>query len=76
MFRPLLDHLQALWENRSKSYPHFNALLDPKCLQVVLYECEIYKTATQIPIYTNLCISHSYNTICKHLGSHNALGYR
>jgi len=34
------------------------------------------ETVTQIPIYTNLCISHSYNTICKHLGSHNALKYR
>jgi len=34
MFRPLLGHLQALWENRSKSYLHFNALWDPKCLQI------------------------------------------
>jgi len=30
MFRPLLGHLQALWENRSKSYLYFNALRDPK----------------------------------------------
>jgi hypothetical protein len=44
MFRPLLGHLQALWENRSKSYLYFNALWDPKCLQIVLYECEIYKS--------------------------------
>ena len=36
MFR-LLGHLQALWENRSKSYLYFNAFLDPKCLQIVLY---------------------------------------
>ena len=93
-------------------YLYFNALWDPKCLQNVLYECEIHKlvyigicvavipphrfqyiqayvfhirisqsvsiwdTATQIPKYTSLCISHSYNTICKHLGSHNALKYR
>ena len=35
MFRPLLGHLQALWENRSKSYLYFNALWDPKCLQIV-----------------------------------------
>ena len=40
MFRPLLGHLQALWENRSKSYLYFNALWDPKCLQIVLHECE------------------------------------
>ena len=43
MFRPLLGHLQALWENRSKSYLYFNALWDPRCLQIVLYECEIHK---------------------------------
>ena len=43
MFRPLWGHLQALWENRSKSYLYFNALWDPKCLQIVLQECEIYK---------------------------------
>jgi len=43
MFRPLLGHLQALWENRSNSYLHFNALWDPKCLQVVLYEREVRK---------------------------------
>jgi len=54
MIRPLLGHLQALRENRSKSYLYFNALWDPKCLQ----------------------ISPSYNTIYKHLGSHNALKYR
>jgi len=50
MFRPLLGYLQALWENRSKSGLHFNALWDPKCLQIVLYECEIHKC-----IYWNLC---------------------
>jgi len=114
MFRPLLGHLQALWEKRSKSYLYFNTLWDPKCLQIVLYECEIHKFVyiyqyiqtyvkyvrlyilvyiqthvfhihiTQceirkfvyIVIYTNICISHSYNTICKHFGSHNALKYR
>jgi len=43
MFRPLLGHLQALWQNRSKSYVYFNALWDSKCLQIVLYECEIHK---------------------------------
>ena len=32
MFRPLLGHLQALWENRSKRYLYFNALWDPKCV--------------------------------------------
>ena len=41
MFRPLLGHLQALWKNRSKSYLYFNALWDPKCLQIVLYECKM-----------------------------------
>jgi len=30
MFRHLLGHLQALWENRSKSYLYFNALWDHK----------------------------------------------
>jgi len=38
MFRPLLGHLQALWENRSKSYLYFNALWDPKCSRIVLYD--------------------------------------
>jgi len=43
MFRPLLGHLQALWENRSKSYLYFNALWDPKCLQIVLCDWKIRK---------------------------------
>jgi len=43
MFLPLLGHRQALWENRSKSYLYFSALWDPKCLQIVLNECEICK---------------------------------
>ena len=43
MFRPLLSHLQVLWGNRSKVYLYFNALRDPKCLQILLYECEICK---------------------------------
>jgi len=43
MFRPLLGHLQTLWVNRSKSYLYFNALWVPKCLQIVLYECDIHK---------------------------------
>jgi len=51
MFRPLLGHLQALWENRSKSYLYFNALWDPKCLQTVLYECEINKF-----VYIGMCV--------------------
>ena len=83
MFRPLLSLLQALWENRSKSCLYFNALWDPKCLQIVLYGCGIYKSvyikncgATQIPIYTKLCILQSFNLICKHFGFHNALKYR
>jgi len=29
MFRPLLGHLQALWENRSKNCLCFNTLWDP-----------------------------------------------
>jgi len=51
MFRPLLDHLQALWENRSKSYLYFNVLWDPKCLQIVLYEYEIHKF-----VYIGICV--------------------
>jgi len=51
MFRPLFGHLQALWENRSESYPYFNALWDPKCLQIMLYECEIHKFVYIIYIY-------------------------
>ena len=109
MFRTLLGHFKALWGNISKSYLYFNALSDPKCLQIVLYEREIHNNiyinyitintnlytalcvfqyiqtyifhihvtqSVYIPMYTNLCISHSYNTICKHWGSHNALTYR
>ena len=34
MFRPLLGHLQDLWENRSKSYLYFNVLWDPKCIEI------------------------------------------
>jgi len=34
MFRPLLGHLQALQENRSKRCLCFNALWNPKCLQI------------------------------------------
>ena len=51
MFQPLLGHLQALWENRSKSYLYFNALWDPKCLQIVLYDCKIYKF-----VYVVICV--------------------
>jgi len=54
MFRPLLCHLQALWENISKSYLYFNALWDRKCLQVVLYECEINTF-----VYIGICVSVS-----------------
>ena len=43
MFRPLLGHLQGLWENRSKRCLRFNALWDPKCLQILLQECKIHK---------------------------------
>jgi len=54
MFRPLLGHLQALWENRSKSNLYFNALWDPKCLQIVLYECEVHKF-----VYIGICVAVS-----------------
>ena len=54
MFRPLLGHLQALLENRFKSYLYFNALWDPKCLQIVLYECEIRKF-----VYIKICMAVS-----------------
>ena len=42
IFRPLLGHLQALWQNRAKSYLYFNVLWYPKCLQIVLYDCKIH----------------------------------
>ena len=54
IFRPFLVHLQALWENRSKSYLYFNALWDPKCLQIVLHECEINKF-----VYIAICVAVS-----------------
>jgi hypothetical protein len=54
MFRPLLGHLQVLWENSSKSYLCFNALWDPKCLQIMLYECEIHKF-----VYIGICVAVS-----------------
>ena len=54
MFRTLLGHLQVLWENRSKSYLYFSALWDPKCLQTVLYECEIHKF-----VYIGMCMAVS-----------------
>jgi len=38
MFRPLLGHLQALWENRSKSYLYFNALWDPRFYIFIVYK--------------------------------------
>jgi len=47
MFRPLLVHLQDLWENRSKNYLYSSALWYPKCLQIVLYESKIRKFVTQ-----------------------------
>jgi len=46
MFRPLLGHLQALWENRSQSDIYFNALWDPKCLQVLLYDVKYVRFYT------------------------------
>jgi hypothetical protein len=52
MFRPLLGHLQAAWGNISKSYLYFSALWDPKCLQVVLYECEIHRF-----VYIGICVA-------------------
>ena len=52
MFRLLLGHLQALWENRSNSYLYFDALWDPKCLHIVLYECKIHKF-----VYIGICVA-------------------
>jgi len=52
MFRPLLGHLQALWENRSKNYLYFNALWDPQCLQIVLQEYKIHKF-----VYIKTCVT-------------------
>ena len=54
MCQPLLGHLQALRENRSKSYLYFKGLWDPKCLQIVLYECEIHKF-----VYVGNCVAIS-----------------
>jgi len=56
MFRPLLGHLQALWENRSKRYLYFNTLWDPICLQIVLYECEICTDVFHIHITQSVSI--------------------
>jgi len=36
MFRCLLGHLQVLWENRSKNCLCFDALCEPKSLQIVV----------------------------------------
>jgi len=52
MFRPLLGHLQALWEYRSRSYLYSNALWDPKCLQTVLHEGEIHTF-----VYIAICLA-------------------
>jgi len=52
MFRPLLGHLQATWENRSKNYLYLNVLCDPRCLQIVLHECEIH-----IFVYIEICVA-------------------
>jgi len=52
MFRPLLDDLQTIWESRSKSYLYFNALWDPKCLQIVLQEFKIHKF-----VYIKICVT-------------------
>ena len=52
IFRPALGNLQALWENRSKSYLYFNALWDPKCLQIVLYYCKMHKF-----VYVVMCVT-------------------
>jgi len=54
MFRPLLGHLQAFWEIRSKSYLYLNALWDPKCLQIVLYDCKIHTF-----LYVVMCVTVS-----------------
>jgi len=43
MFRPLLRRLQALSENTPRSSLYFNALWDPKCLQLLLQGCKIHK---------------------------------
>jgi len=34
MFQPLLGHLQALWENRSKSCLYFNAFGIPQYIEI------------------------------------------
>jgi len=38
MFRPLLGHLQVLWENRSKRHLYFNAIWDPRLYIFVVYK--------------------------------------
>jgi len=54
MFQPSLGHLQIIWENRSKSYLYFNELWDRKCLQILLYECEMHKF-----VYIGICVAVS-----------------
>jgi len=47
MFQPLLRHLQAVWENRYKSYLYFNALWDPKCIHTILFHSNSTVLCTQ-----------------------------
>jgi len=50
MFRPLLGHPQVLWENRSKSYPYFNAFGIPNAYR--LY----YRNVKYISLYVYIYI--------------------
>jgi len=42
MFWPLLCHLKAIWENRSRTYLYFSALWDPNCLHVIWQYCKMH----------------------------------
>jgi len=53
MFRPLVGHLQVLWETDPRAIYTFNALRDPKCLQIILQECKIYESV-YIKIYVTV----------------------
>jgi len=62
--------------NNSDQRLNLSSLINKRVSQ----ECEmhmfVYIEICLISIYKNICILHSYNIICKHLGSHNALKYR
>jgi len=51
VFRPLLGHLQALWEHRSKSYLYFICIVGSQ----MLTDCVIWMWNAIVCVYWNLC---------------------